>query len=527
MRAASGSASIGPLLASVAVLTSVALAAAAPVRGAPSTPHPGGAAPMATAARSAARRTLRDTLFQATYPASWRARITHPRIAGFTITEYSLSSTAPLNADGIPPAGGTGLSIYLYPKRLATRMLRLSSNLGAAAVQLILLGVVGIPSQAHYVTEIQPLRVATLGGLPAARITYLYEYADDYNLNLQDDVVALHAAHDRAGRARHGSGSARAGRVGLRRPAAGVAVAAWSGGDGAMSMPPDDREPAGAAAQHEHGSAYRQAGVDYTTLDAGKRLALARALDTSPFIAARGGTANDASRGEPAFVFELDGRYFAFVVEGLGTKSIIARQVAETLGVNRFADVAYDTVAAIVNDLCCVGALPLVVNAYFATGSADWYRREDWQAELLEGWYRACADAGATWGGGESPSLPELVDARDIELAGSAIGALPAGAEPILGDALAAGDEIVIVASSGLHANGSSLARLVASRLPDGYATPLASGRRFGEALLDPSRAVRAPGRAPGRRGTAGHLPQPHHRPRAAEADAPGQGAHL
>ena len=253
-----------------------------------------------------------------------------------------------------------------------------------------------------------------------------------------------------------------------------------------MSAPrPQDR--AGAAEQHEHGSAYRQAGVDYTTLDAGKRLALARALATSRFIEARGGSSLDPSRGEPAFVFEFDGRFFAFVVEGLGTKSIIARQVADTLGVNRFGDVAYDTVAAIVNDLCCVGALPLVVNAYFATGSADWYLRDDWQAELLEGWYRACADAGATWGGGESPSLPELVDERDIELAGSAIGALPAGAAPILGQELAPGDEIVIVASSGLHANGSSLARLVAGRLPDGYATPLASGRTFGEALLDPS----------------------------------------
>ncbi len=254
-----------------------------------------------------------------------------------------------------------------------------------------------------------------------------------------------------------------------------------------MSTPPADGGAAGAAAQHEHGSAYREAGVDYTTLDAGKRLALSRALATSPFIAGRGGRALDASRGEPAFVFELDGRHFAFVVEGLGTKSIIARHVAESLGINRFADVAYDTVAAIVNDLCCVGALPLVVNAYFATGSADWYRREDWQAELLEGWYRACADAGATWGGGESPSLPELVAEQDIELAGSAIGALPEGAAPILGERLAPGDEIVIVASNGLHANGASLARLVAGRLPDGYATTLPSGRTFGEALLDPS----------------------------------------
>jgi phosphoribosylformylglycinamidine cyclo-ligase len=43
------------------------------------------------------------------------------------------------------------------------------------------------------------------------------------------------------------------------------------------------------------------------------------------------------------------------------------------------------------------------------------------------------------------------------------------------------------VASSGLHANGASLARLLASRLKDGYATALPSGATLGEALLEPS----------------------------------------
>jgi len=43
------------------------------------------------------------------------------------------------------------------------------------------------------------------------------------------------------------------------------------------------------------------------------------------------------------------------------------------------------------------------------------------------------------------------------------------------------------VASSGLHANGASLARMLASRLPDGYASELASGETLGEALLAPS----------------------------------------
>jgi phosphoribosylformylglycinamidine cyclo-ligase len=234
-------------------------------------------------------------------------------------------------------------------------------------------------------------------------------------------------------------------------------------------------------------ASYRDAGVDYDALDAGKRLAIAKALSTSGLLAARGGRALDASRGEPAFVFELDGRSFAFVVEGLGTKSIVARQVLEEQGVNRFADVAYDTVAAILNDLCCVGALPLVVNAYFATGASDWYRDAERAAALLEGWRRACDDAGCAWGGGESPSLPGLVDERDIELAGAAVGAVPHGRSPILGDELAAGDEIVLVASSGLHANGASLARLVAGRLADGWATRLPGGATLGEALLEPS----------------------------------------
>lgn len=237
----------------------------------------------------------------------------------------------------------------------------------------------------------------------------------------------------------------------------------------------------------ENDASYRAAGVDYDALDAGKRLAMTRALSTSALMQARGGRALDASRGEPAFVFELGGQALAFVVEGLGTKSIIARHVLEEQGINRFADVAYDTVAAILNDLCCVGALPIVVNAYFATGASEWYAQPERADALLEGWRRACVDGGCTWGGGESPSLPGLLDEREIELAGAAVGAVPAGRAPILGEMLAPGDEIVLVPSSGLHANGASLARLIAGRLDDGYSTPLADGRTFGEALLDPS----------------------------------------
>jgi phosphoribosylformylglycinamidine cyclo-ligase len=234
-------------------------------------------------------------------------------------------------------------------------------------------------------------------------------------------------------------------------------------------------------------SAYGSAGVDYQALDAGKRQALTAALSTSNLLGALGGQALDASRGETAFVFEFADRAFAFVLEGLGTKSMIARQLEGSLGYDVYRAVAYDTVAAIVNDLCCVGAMPLVLSAYFVIGSSDWYQHPERQTALVEGWQEACVHSGATWGGGESPSLPGLVAQEEIELAGSAIGAVPSGHRPILGDDLTSGDEIVFVASSGLHANGSSLARKLARELADGYDSCLPSGRSFGDALLDRS----------------------------------------
>ena len=150
-------------------------------------------------------------------------------------------------------------------------------------------------------------------------------------------------------------------------------------------------------------SAYRQAGVDYAVLDASKRSALGEALATSHWLAAAGARAVDGSRGEPAFVLRFAGSTLAFVLETLGTKSIIAREYHELAGVNRFDHVAYDAVAAVLNDLICVGALPLVVNAYFATGSSAWYEHAERADALLAGWRRACDDAQCAWGGGESP----------------------------------------------------------------------------------------------------------------------------
>jgi phosphoribosylformylglycinamidine cyclo-ligase len=234
-------------------------------------------------------------------------------------------------------------------------------------------------------------------------------------------------------------------------------------------------------------STYGSVGVDYETLDAAKRTALAQALATSPLLAQHGGRAVDESRGESAFVFEFDGRTMAIVLECLGTKSMIAREFQEQTGTDRFADIAFDSVAAIVNDLCCVGALPLVVNAYFATGSGEWYEQGTRKDSLVSGWRAACEAAGATWGGGESPTLPGLIEPTEIDLAGCAVGYVPDGKKAIVGDDLKAGDAIVLVDSTGLHANGASLARKVAAESADGLAAELPSGRSLGDALLVPA----------------------------------------
>jgi phosphoribosylformylglycinamidine cyclo-ligase len=245
-------------------------------------------------------------------------------------------------------------------------------------------------------------------------------------------------------------------------------------------------EPAGGHSGSGVGVSYSAAGVDYDLLDAGKRHAIAQALLTSSFAVPRGARAVDASRGEPAFVFTLGGLNLAMVLECLGTKSTIARQYQELTGVNRFDWIGVDTVAAVVNDLICVGALPLTVNAYFATGAASWYLVGDRHEALSRGFREGCQAAGAIWGGGESPTLAGVVDPEEIDLAGCGIGQVPAGREPLLAERLQDGDEIVLVASTGLHTNGATLARLAVAQ-GGGLAAKLPDGTTVGDALLAPS----------------------------------------
>jgi phosphoribosylformylglycinamidine cyclo-ligase len=232
---------------------------------------------------------------------------------------------------------------------------------------------------------------------------------------------------------------------------------------------------------------YKRSGVDYARIDPLKIMAQKAALATAGNLRAAGFDEITASRGESAYVIDMGDWYMASILECLGTKSLVADQVRAITGKTHYDRIAQDTIAMAVNDIVTVGARPLSVHAYWATGGADWFSDEARMRDLVDGWARACDLAGVAWGGGETPSLSGVVAPGSIDLAASCVGIIRPKERLIVGHALQAGDAIVLLASSGIHANGITLARKLAEILPDGYGTRLPDGRPYGEALLDPT----------------------------------------
>ena len=232
---------------------------------------------------------------------------------------------------------------------------------------------------------------------------------------------------------------------------------------------------------------YEQAGVNYDLIDPLKVAAQRAAKDTAKNLAAHGFGEVAASRGESAYVVDVGPFYLASIVECLGSKALVADEMAKLTGRSYYDGIAQDTIAMAINDLITVGATPLVVQAYWAAGGSDWFGDAQRAQALVAGWKRACDVCGVAWGGGETPALAGIVEAGRIDLAASCTGIINPKERLSVGDKLGAGDAIVLLASSGIHANGLSLARKLVERLPQGYLTPVTSSLNYGEALLAPT----------------------------------------
>lgn len=231
---------------------------------------------------------------------------------------------------------------------------------------------------------------------------------------------------------------------------------------------------------------YKDSGVNYETIDYIKRIAQLAGENTLKNIPENYKEVSQ-SRGESAHVVDAGEYYFASVIEGLGTKSLVADEMYKLTGKTYYDNVAYDTVAMIVNDLITVGAKPLTLMAYWAAGSSNWFSDKKRADDLVSGWTKASNDSGTVWGGGETPVLSKIINENEIDLAGSCFGVINPKKNLCLGEKLQAGDRIILFESSGIHANGLTLARKLAESLPEGYLTKVNGEKTYGELLLTPT----------------------------------------
>ncbi len=232
---------------------------------------------------------------------------------------------------------------------------------------------------------------------------------------------------------------------------------------------------------------YIESGVDYTKIDPLKVLAQRAARETAKNLLRAGFREVEASRGESAYVVDLGDFYLASITECLGTKALVADEMRKRTNRTYYDSLAQDTIATAINDIITVGAKPLNVHAYWAVGGSDWFNDQQRAKDLVDGWKRTCDLIGVAWGGGETPSIAGVVEAGRIDLGASCVGIIRPKERLSVGERLRAGDAIILLESSGIHANGISLARKLADHLPEGYATRINGGRIYGDALLDPA----------------------------------------
>jgi phosphoribosylformylglycinamidine cyclo-ligase len=168
----------------------------------------------------------------------------------------------------------------------------------------------------------------------------------------------------------------------------------------------------------------------------------------------------------------------AAAADGVGTKLLVAQAL------DRHDTVGIDLVAMVVDDVVVTGAAPLFVLDYLAVGRLH----PDRVAAIVAGVAEGCRLARCALLGGETAEHPGAMEPDAYDLAGFAVGVVERSR--LLGpDRVAAGDVLLGIASSGLHANGFSLVRRVLERARIGYDQDLPElGGPVGEALLTPTR---------------------------------------
>ena len=197
---------------------------------------------------------------------------------------------------------------------------------------------------------------------------------------------------------------------------------------------------------------YKAAGVDIEAADGAKERL--RALVESTFTAGTRGRFGGFG-GMFRVPTDVASPVLVASADGVGTKIKLAIEAG------RHDTIGHDLVNHCVNDVLVQGARPLFFLDYVAFGRLD----PDVAEAVVRGVAAGCRENGCALLGGETAEMPGLYTPPDYDLAGFIVGYVDENR--ILGaERVREGDVLVALASSGLHTNGYSLARLiVAERL--------------------------------------------------------------
>jgi phosphoribosylformylglycinamidine cyclo-ligase len=223
---------------------------------------------------------------------------------------------------------------------------------------------------------------------------------------------------------------------------------------------------------------YRDAGVD---IDAGEALVDA----IKPLAASTKRPGADGSLGGFGGLFDLKAAGFKDPIlvsgtDGVGTKLMLA------FATGRHETIGIDLVAMCANDVLAQGAEPLFFLDYFATGKLD----TGTAAKVVTGIAEGCRQAGCTLVGGETAEMPGMYAPGHYDLAGFVVGAVERADVLPKTEDMKAGDVLIALPSSGLHANGFSLVRRIVERsgLKWDDKAPFDDKLTLGDALLAPTR---------------------------------------
>ncbi len=242
---------------------------------------------------------------------------------------------------------------------------------------------------------------------------------------------------------------------------------------------------------------YAEAGVDYAKIGPFKRAMIEAGRRTLTFPNKREVFINEEVLYPHGAVYEYRGglpHIWCNTQEGLGNKNWIAEWMYQFAGTGRtyYKGIGIDAAMMIVNDIIAQGAMPVILTDEVAAGDSEWFEDEKRSGDLAYGYFSACKMVGMALPAGESPSLRYLIKAEHPvksapSLSGCVTGIIAPSRWLITGRKLRAGDHIIGVASSGLHANGISLVIKRAMSLPDKFLTKLSNGNTLGEEALIPT----------------------------------------